>query len=212
MVTSTQSDPRAPEAVLAAEVFSAGEIVKVEGRAGYWELMKPGPGPDVWTAESARLEDRVSVQVTAGALHRPADAPHVHRGDLVMQRYPEQEQAAMVGAVVRLGQWVAVTSYTLPDGGVWRALDSADRLEVVTAKQLAAAIRLKVSHGVHVGRIVQAVVSARAGQFRVVCQCAPGAGEICRDGRTVTWCSTLEGARKLWDWHVGGPDPIDSAA
>ncbi|MET9834916.1 hypothetical protein ABZ078_37860 [Streptomyces sp. NPDC006385] len=212
MVTSTQSALWAPESPSGDEVFRAGEIVGLEGRPGEWELMKPGPGPGVWTIEPARLEDRASAQVTVSALRRLADAPHVRRGDLVMQRFPEQEQAAVVGAVVRLGQWVAEKSYTLPDGGVGRALDSVDRLEVVTEEQLAAAIRLDVVHGTHVGRIVQAVVSARAGQFRVVCRCAPGAGEICRDGRKVTWCPSLDSARQLWDWHVSGPAPTGSTA
>ncbi|MEU0222726.1 hypothetical protein ABZ281_50495 [Streptomyces sp. NPDC006265] len=129
-----------------------------------------------------------------------------------MQSYPEQERAAVVGAVFRLGQWVAMKSYTLPDGRVWRTMDSVDRLEVVTAEQLAAAGRLEVAHGAHRGRIVQAVVSSRAGQFRVVCTCAPGAGEICRDGRKVTWCPSLNSARDLWDWHVYSGAPVDSAA
>ncbi|KOU73707.1 hypothetical protein ADK61_22185 [Streptomyces sp. XY66] len=212
MVTSTQSALWAPDAPPDDGMFSAGEIVEVEGRPGEWELMKPGPGPGVWTVEPAQLEDRVSTKVAVSTLQRLADAPHVRRGDLVMQRYPEQERAAVVGAVVRLGQWVAVKSYTLPDGGVCRALDSVDRLEVVTAEQLAAAVRLDVVHGAHVGRIVQAVVSARAGQFRVVCRCAPGAGEICRDGRKVTWCLSLDSAHQLWDWHVSGPAPTGSAA
>ena len=128
------------------------------GRAS-GELVKPGLG--VWTVESARLEGRVSAKVSVSSLQRLSDTPHIGRGDLVMQRYPEQERAAVVGAVVRLGQWVAVKSYTLPDGGVCQALDSVDRLEVVTAEQLAAAIRLDVVHGTHVGRIVQAVVTAR---------------------------------------------------
>ncbi len=203
MVTIAQSGARAaPETRPADEAYRAGDIVRVEGRAGEWELMKPGPGPGVWTVESARLEDRVSAQVVVSALRRLADAPHVRRGDLVMQRYPEQERAAVVGAVVRLGRWVAVKSSAQADGSICRTLDSVDRLEVVTAEQIAAAVRLDLAHGVHVGRIVQAVVSARAGQFRVVCRCAPGAGEICRDGRKVTWCPTLDSARQLWDWHV----------
>ncbi|MFD0437333.1 hypothetical protein [Streptomyces chartreusis] len=209
-MTSAQSGLSALDAPPGGEVFSAGEIVGVEGRPGEWELMKPWPGPGVWIAESARLKDRVSAKVAVGALQRLADAPHIRRGDLVMQRYPEQERAAVVGAVVRLGQWVAVKSYTLPDGGVCLALDSVDRLEVVTAEQLAAAVRVDVVHGAHMGRIVQAVVSARAGQFRVVCRCAPGAGEICRDGRKVTWCPSLDSARQLWDWHVSGSIPVSS--
>ncbi|MFE3163325.1 hypothetical protein [Streptomyces sp. NPDC059224] len=40
----------------------------------------------------------------------------------------------------------------------------------------------------------------------------PGAGEICRDGRKVTWCPSLDSARQLWDWHVSGPAPTGSAA
>ncbi len=210
MVTSTQAMLWTPDAPPDGGMFSAGEIVEVEGRPGEWELMKPGPG--VWTVESARLEDRVSAEVSVSSLQRLADTPHIRRGDLVMQRYPEQERAAVVGAVVRLGQWVAVKSYTLPDGGVCQALDSVDRLEVVTAEQLAAAIRLDVVHGTHVGRIVQAVVTARAGQFRVVCRCAPGAGEICRNGRKVTWCPSLDSAHQLWDWHVSGHVPVGSVA
>ncbi|WP_435057785.1 hypothetical protein [Streptomyces sp. bgisy060] len=212
MVTSAHSGPLSPATVPAVEVFSAGEIVKVESRTGYWELMTPGPGPGVWTVESARIDNRVRTQVAACALQRLADAPRIRRGDLVIQRYPEQERASVVGAVAWLGQWVAVKEDPSSDGSGPAMLDSVDRLEVVTAEQLAAAVRLKVSHGGHQGRIVQAVVSARAGQFRVVCRCAPGAGEICRDGRTVTWCSTLDSARALWEWHVGGPDPGDGAA
>ncbi|MEU8542915.1 hypothetical protein AB0C52_23515 [Streptomyces sp. NPDC048717] len=211
-MTSAQPALWAPDAPLDGGMFSAGEIVKVEGRRGKWELMTPGPGPEVWTVESARLDDRVSAKVSVSALQRLADAPHVRRGDLVMQRYPEQERAAVVGAVVRLGQWVAATSYTLPGGTIWRMVDQVDRLKVVTAEQLATAIRLDVVHGAHTGRIVQAVVSARAGQFRVVCSCAPGAGEICRNGRKVTWCPSLDSARQLWDWHVSGPAPTSSTA
>lgn len=213
MVLSAQTGAaQVPDTASGDEVFRPGEIVGVEGRPGEWELMEPGPGPDVWTVQSARPEDRVSEQAAVSALRRLADAPHVRRGDLVMQSYPEQERAAVVGAVFRLGQWVAVKSYTLPDGEVFRTMDSVDRLEVVTPQQLAAAVRLDVAHGAHRGRIVQAVVSARAGQFRVVCRCAPGAGEICRDGRKVTWCPSLESARALWDWHISQPAPADSAS
>ncbi|MCX0247881.1 hypothetical protein [Streptomyces drozdowiczii] len=74
-------------------------------------------------------------------------------------------------------------SYTLPDGRVWRTMDAVDRLDV--------------THGAHRGRIVQAVVPSRATQFRLVCTCAPGASEICRDGRKVTWCPSLNSARDL---------------
>ncbi|MFF8535835.1 hypothetical protein ACF07B_28445 [Streptomyces sp. NPDC015532] len=203
---------QAPDTASGDEVLQSGEIVAVEGWPGEWELMEPGPGPGVWTVESARLENRVSAQAALSALQRLADAPHVRRGDLVMQSYPEQERAAVVGAVFRLGQWVAVKSYTLPDGRVWRTMDAVDRLEVVTPEQLTAAVRLVVAHGTHRGRIVQAVVSSRAGQFRVVCRCAPGAGEICRDGRKVTWCPSLNSARDLWDWHVYGTAPTESAS
>lgn len=212
MLSAQTGAAQVPDAASGDEVFLPGEIVAVEGQPGEWELMEFGPGPDVWTVESARLEDRVSAQAAVSALRRLADAPHVRRGDLVMQSYPEQERAAVVGAVFRLGQWVAVKSYTLPDGRVSRTMDSVDRLEVVTPEQLAAAVRLDVAHGAHRGRIVQAVVSSRAGQFRVVCWCAPGAGEICRDGRRVTWCPSLDTARALWDWHVGGTAPVDSAS
>ncbi|MEV6581373.1 hypothetical protein AB0M92_24795 [Streptomyces sp. NPDC051582] len=213
MVLSAKTEAaQAPDTASGDEVLRSGEIVAVEGWPGEWELMEPGPGPGVWTVESARLEDRVSAQAAVSALQRLADAPHVRRGDLVMQSYPEQERAAVVGAVFRLGQWVAVKSYTLPDGRVWRTMDAVDRLEVVTPEQLAAAVRLEVAHGAHRGRIVQAVVSSRAGQFRVVCTCAPGAGEICRDGRKVTWCPSLTSARDLWDWHVRQSSPVDSAA
>ncbi|MFD8727770.1 hypothetical protein [Streptomyces sp. NPDC059611] len=210
MVTSTQPDLWGTGVSPLGEGFRAGEIVGVTGRPGEWELMEPGPGPGVWTVEPALLEGRVRAPVAEGALQRLPDAPHVRRGDLVMQRYPEQEQAAVVGAVVRLGQWVALKSHPLPDQDVCPVLDSVDRLEVVTARQLAAAVRLDVVHGAHVGRIVEAVVSARAGQFRVVCRCAPGAGEVCRDGRKVTWCPSLDSARQLWDWHVSEPSPTGS--
>ncbi|WDN55905.1 hypothetical protein [Streptomyces clavuligerus] len=209
MVTSAQTSPAAPSAPSGAEVFTTGEIVGVAGLPGEWELMEPGPGPGVWTVESARLDNRVSTRVAVSAVRRLVDAPCIRRGDLVIQRYPEQERASVVGAVVRLGQWVAVKEDPLHGGPAM--MDPVSRLEVVTAGQLAAAVRLEVSLGGHRGRIVQAVVSARAGQFRVVCRCAPGAGEICRDGRTVTWCSTLDSARDLWDWHVSESGPIGSA-
>ncbi|MER5549971.1 hypothetical protein ABT072_48200, partial [Streptomyces sp. NPDC002589] len=196
------SADRAPGTVSEGDGFERGDIVAVEGRSGEWELMEPGPDPGVWAVESARAEDRVRAQVSVSTLQRLADAPPVRRGDLVMQRYPEQEQAAVVGAVFRLGRWVAVNTRALPAGIVYRTMDDVDRLEVVTPQQLAAAVRLDVTHGAHQGRIVQAVVSSRAGQFRVVCRCAPGAGEICRGGRQVTWCTSLGGALDLWDWHV----------
>ncbi|MFD8413982.1 hypothetical protein ACFV2Q_19860 [Streptomyces sp. NPDC059650] len=112
-------------------MFTTGEIVGVAGLPGEWELMEPGPCPKGWTVEYARLENRLSTQVAASALQRLADAPRIRRGDLVMQRYPEQERASVVGAVVRLGQWVAVKEDPRPDGGGPAMMDSVDRLEVV---------------------------------------------------------------------------------
>lgn len=47
---------QAPDTASGDEVLQSGEIVAVEGWPGEWELMEPGPGPGVWTVESARLE------------------------------------------------------------------------------------------------------------------------------------------------------------
>lgn len=185
--------------------FQRGDIVAIEGRAGEWELMAHVQMTGVWQVEPARPEDREPEEAHVSTLRRLTDAPHVHRGDLVMQSYPEQERVAEVGAVFGLGRWVAETTRTEQDGRTWSLLDDVERLVVVTREVVESALRLNVEDGEHRGRIVQTIVTRHAGRFRVTCRCLPGI-EVCRKGRQVGWCSSVEAARALWAWHVAGEE------
>ncbi|WP_170198487.1 hypothetical protein, partial [Streptomyces chryseus] len=159
----------------------------VDGRPGDWELM--APAEDAWEVEPARSGDRERTTVPAAALRPLADAPHVRRGDLVMQNYAEQWQAAVVGDVYRLGRWVAVKTHAATEHvPAWTQLDDVETLVVVTAEQVESAVRLDVVAGDHRGWILQAVVTRHAGKFRVTCSCKDGL-EVCRIGRQVGWCS-----------------------
>ncbi|WP_138910049.1 hypothetical protein, partial [Streptomyces chryseus] len=180
--------------------FRTGDIVAVDGRPGDWELT--APAGDAWEVEPAQAANRERTTVPAAALRPLADAPHVRRGDLVMQNYAEQWQAAVVGNVYRLGRWVAVKTHPATEHApAWNQLDDVETLVVVTAEQVESAVRLDVVAGDHRGRIVQAVVTRHAGKFRVTCSCKDGL-EVCRIGRQVGWCSSLEAARELWEWHA----------
>ncbi|MEV1040510.1 hypothetical protein AB0J01_28250 [Streptomyces sp. NPDC050204] len=207
---------------LLGDGFRSGDIVAVDGRQGEWELMARAWTPGVWQVEPARPDGRERDEVPVSALRALADGPHVRRGDLVMQSYAEQELAAEVGTVYRQGyHWMAQKLFTL-GGRTWRASDDeVDRLVVVTPAQMESALRLVRETAGHRGRIVQAIVTRYAGMFRLTCQCLPGV-DICRKGRQRGWCSTLEDAQALWEWHaagerggapadsgrVPGPDPI----
>ncbi|MEW2631638.1 hypothetical protein AB0903_08255 [Streptomyces sp. NPDC048389] len=198
---AVEEAPAAAPAVPAAQ-FRTGDIVAVDGRPGDWELM--APAGDAWEVEPAQAGGRERTTVPAAALRPLADAPHVRRGDLVMQNYAEQWQAAVVGDVYRLGRWVAVKTRPADEHGpAWSMLDDVETLVVVTAEQVESAVRLDVEAGDHRGRIVQAVVTRHAGKFRVTCSCKDGL-EVCRIGRQVGWCSSLEAARELWEWHAAG--------
>ncbi|WP_030888916.1 MULTISPECIES: hypothetical protein [Streptomyces] len=183
-----------------SDSFRRGDIVAVEGCAGDWELMDRAT-PGVWHVEPARPGERDRFRVPASALRRLPDAPRIRRGDLVMQRYAEQEQTVTVGAVYRLGRWVF--EQTDGDGRSSGALGDADTWVTVTRAQVDGAVRLPVREGAHRGRIVQAVVSRHAGQFRVTCCCTPN-GDLSRAGRQTAWSDTLDGALDLWAWHVTG--------
>lgn len=194
--------PTVEEAPAPAAEFRTGDLVTVDGRPGEWELM--APAGDDWQVEPARAEDRERTTAPATDLRPLADAPAVRRGDLVVQSYAEQEDAAQVGAVYRLSRWVAVKTYPATEHGpAWTALGDVDHLTVVTAEHVAAAVRLDVAEGEHRGRIVQAIVTRHAGSFRVTCQCLHGL-EVCRKGRQVGWSSSVEAARELWQWHAAG--------
>ncbi|MFJ3100350.1 hypothetical protein [Streptomyces sp. NPDC086835] len=206
---AVEEAPAAAPAAPAAQ-FRTGDIVAVDGRPGDWELM--APAGDAWEVEPAQDGDRERAIVPAAALRPLADAPHVRRGDLVMQNYAEQWQAAVVGNVYRLGRWVAVKTHPATEHSpAWTQLDDVESLVVVTAEQVESAVRLDMVAGDHRGRIIQAVVTRHAGKFRVTCSCKDGL-EVCRTGRQVGWCSSLEAARELWEWHAAGsvgPAPAD---
>ncbi|MEH0402889.1 hypothetical protein ACFY7V_03620 [[Kitasatospora] papulosa] len=191
-----------------------GDIVAIDGRPGDWELMARAVRVGVWEVEPAQASDRERTTAETAALLTLDDAPHVRRGDLVLQHYPEQTQAATVGDVYRLGRWVAVKEAVTPDGETHTMRDDVDTLEVVTREQLDRAVRLDVEAGDHHGRIVEVIVSRHAGTFRVVCGCLQGL-EVCRAGRKVGYSSSVEAARALWEWHAAGqvgPAPEDFAA
>lgn len=190
-----------------------GDIVAIDGRPGDWELMTRAERIGVWEIEPAQASDRERTTAETAALRTLDDAPRVRRGDLVLQHYPEQTQAATVGDVYRLGRWVAVKEAITPDGETHTMLDDVDTLEVVTREQLDRAVRLPVEDGDHQGQIVEVLVSRHAGTFRVTCQCLEGL-EVCRDGRKVGYSSSVEAARALWEWHAAGqvgPAPEDFA-
>lgn len=191
-----------------------GDIVAIDGRPGDWELMTRAERIGVWEVEPAQANDRERTTAETAALRTLDDAPHVRRGDLVLQHYPEQTRAATVGDVYRLGRWVAVKHGENPDGTPFTMTDDVDTLEVVTREQLKRAVRLPVEAGDHQGRIVEVLVSRHAGSFRVVCQCLEGL-EVCRDERKVGYSSSVEAARALWEWHAAGqvgPAPEGFAA
>lgn len=191
--------------------FRKGDIVAVQGRPGEWELMDHTPTAGVWQIEAARPEDRMPAEAHTVELRALADAPQVRRGDLVVQNFPEQVRAATVGRVYRLGRWVAETARTETDRHPRGLLGDTERLVVVTREQLDAAVRIGVEAGPHRGRIVQAVVTRHAGKFRVTCRCSPTI-DLCRAGRATAWCSSVEAARTLWEWHTtgeAGPAPAD---
>ncbi|MGX1897102.1 hypothetical protein ACWIHQ_26985 [Streptomyces anulatus] len=192
--------------------FREGDIVAVEGRPGDWELMARTDRPGVWDIEPARADNRERATAETPALLVLDDAPHVRRGDLVLQHYPEQTRAATVGDVYRCGRWVAVKHPLATDGCTGAMVDDVDTLTVVTREQLDNAVRLPVESGEHQGRIMEVLVSRHAGSFRVTCQCLDGM-EVCRDGRQIGYSRSVAAARALWEWHAAGqqgPAPEDS--
>ncbi|CAM5401908.1 hypothetical protein SALBM135S_00573 [Streptomyces alboniger] len=201
-------------AIEEADVFRAGDIVTIQGRPGERKLMEPA-APRTWTVQPARPEHRDREAAPASGLRPVPDAPQVRRGDLAMQYHPEQERGGIVGHVYRLGRWVCEKTVTDADGTTWQRTDEVDTLVVLTSEQAARAVRLDIAHGPHRGRIVQAVVSQRARQFRVGCSCLNDSTheEVCGTGRKVGWCTSLHPARAQWQWHAGGeakPAPADA--
>ncbi|MFF3096779.1 hypothetical protein [Streptomyces cyaneofuscatus] len=192
--------------------FRENDIVTVEGRPGEWELMARTDRPGVWDIEPARADNRERATAETPALSPLADAPHVRRGDLVLQHYPEQTRAATVGDVYRCGRWVAVKHPLATDGHTRAMVDDVDTLTVVTREHLDSAVRLPVEAGEHRGRIMEVLVSRHAGTFRVTCDCLDGM-EVCRNGRQIGYSRTVAAASALWEWHAAGqqgPAPEDS--
>ncbi|MFI0934617.1 hypothetical protein ACH4RG_23205 [Streptomyces sp. NPDC021019] len=192
--------------------FREGDIVTVDGRPGDWELMARTDRPGVWDIETARADNREQATAETPALLALDDAPHVRRGDLVLQHYPEQTRAATVGDVYRCGRWVAVKHPLATDGHTGVMVDDVDTLTVVTREQLDSAVRLPVESGEHQGRIMEVLVSRHVGTFRVTCQCLDGM-EVCRNGRQIGYSRSVAAATALWEWHAAGQDgpaPEDS--
>ncbi|MFC8723719.1 hypothetical protein [Streptomyces bacillaris] len=185
--------------------FREGDIVTIDNRPGEWELMTRSARIGVWEVEPARDTDRDRTDAETCALHPLDDAPHVRRGDLVLQHYPEQTVPATVGDVYRLGRWIATTHKTDADGQPVTRGDDVDILQVVTQEQVDRAVRLDVEDGGHRGRISEVIVSRHAGAFRVTCQCLENM-EICRDGRRIAYCASVEAAQALWAWHAAGEE------
>ncbi|MBT2492372.1 hypothetical protein J7E96_28450 [Streptomyces sp. ISL-96] len=126
---AAEEAPAPTPAAAPAVDFRTGDIVAVDGRPGDWELM--APAGDDWEVEPAQATDRERTTVPAAALRPLADAPHVRRGDLVMQTYAEQWQAAVVGDVYRLGRWVAVKTHAATEHTpAWTQLDDVESLTV----------------------------------------------------------------------------------
>ncbi|MBK3638594.1 hypothetical protein JHN52_38255, partial [Streptomyces sp. MBT97] len=183
--------------------FRAGDLVTVEGRPGEWELMEQTATPGLWRIESARYGEREEGEArTADVRHIP-DAPHVRRGDLCVQNYPEQTTGGVAGNIYRLGRWVVERLCTTHDGRTYGLMDDASTQVVLTREQVDSAVRLDVEEGEHRGRIVQAIVTRHAGQFRVTCVCCPNI-DLTRHGRQAAWSDTVDAARALWAWHVSG--------
>lgn len=190
--------------------FRSGDIVAIDGSPGDWELMERARAAGIWQIERAHRDNRERFEVHTRHLRPLPDAPHVRRGDLVMQHYPEQTHAAQVTDVFRSGYWMARKTHTR-DGQTWSSIDEVNRLVVVTRTQLESAARLPRESGDHRGWILQAIVSRFAGKYRVVCSCLPSI-EVSRKGRRIGWCSSLQAAETLWEWHAAGetgPAPDD---
>lgn len=127
-------------ATIGRDRFQVGDLVALDGRPGDWELMAYTPKPGRWQVEPAQSGERDRDEVHMSELRRLADAPQVRRGDLVLQNYPEQQWAGEVGAVYRLGRWVAETTRQTPGGRSWVSLEDVERLVVVTREQMKAAM------------------------------------------------------------------------
>ncbi|WP_331726317.1 DUF3560 domain-containing protein [Streptomyces sp. NBC_00470] len=127
--------------------------------------------------------------------------PDIREGVLVLQDFAEQETARRVTRVYRLGNWVAEC-----EGA---GAQSIDGLVTVTEQEIDAAReagRIVEANG-HQGRLARALAGGKRGQFRVQCSCEQTGGlEVCRSGRKIAWCYTLDAARAVWVWHVTGQE------
>ncbi|MEU2514433.1 DUF6197 family protein, partial [Streptomyces syringium] len=158
-----------------------------------------------------------SAEVVDAELIEEEDTPNLRVGDLAVQRFAEmtKEQVGEVRRLFRNGSWLAEVVRTDADGQEIVLLENVDHLAKVTPEQLAATRPTeRLENGQHRGWLAQALVTRHAGKFRVTCMCLPSV-EICREGRRVGWCSTVEAARALWEWHTAGevgPAPEDTEA
>ncbi|MFD9621847.1 hypothetical protein ACFWB2_31865 [Streptomyces virginiae] len=215
--------PKAPaEPVVEAGPWGAyerGQIVTVDGAEGQWCLMARGQNHGAWQAEPAtweggeRREFKVS-ELTAktwpeGAedWQKPVDAAgrELRIGDLVVQDFFEQTTVREVTRVFQNGNWLAHSVQVGADGSRNEFTEQANRLRVVTREQLAAHVDIDLEDCGRQGRIVSALASNRAGQFRVVCTCGDHFEweEVTELGhsRKIAWRKTLEEARALWAEH-----------
>ncbi|MET9735639.1 hypothetical protein ABZZ79_34940 [Streptomyces sp. NPDC006458] len=212
--------------------FERGQIVTVDGREGEWCLMAKGQNHGVWQAEPATLDggSREEFKVSelspwgaaealagyhalglykekkkAAAWMLPVDAKGrpIRLGDLVVQHYYEQSEARRVQRVYRNGNWL--TAVVGEDGSV--SSEHCNNVQIVTQEQVdALAEPLRVEEGGHRGRIVQALVTRHAGQFRATCSCKDGL-ELIEPGssREVWWFKTQEAALAAWHEHAAEP-------
>lgn len=197
-----QVDPWAP--------FSVGDLVRVDGVKGEWQLSARAGAPGVWEVERAASDGGQERDFKVSAMSHVPDAPKHRLGDLAVQGFYSacREGVGTIRRVYRQGSWVADVVCTNRDGEevVWT--DYVNRIARVTREQVEATRPTeRLSDAGHHGAVTQALVTRHAGQFYVWCRCLPN-HEVCRMGRKITWCDTYEEALELWAWHVAEVGPL----
>ncbi|RST00359.1 hypothetical protein EF910_31990 [Streptomyces sp. WAC07149] len=194
--------------------YERGQIVTVDGEEGMWCLMARAQNEGVWQAEPAtwhggdRREFKLSTLTLvewapdAESWQKPVDAKgkELRLGMLAVQNFEEQTYAGEVRRIYSNGSWLA--DVVRQEGSVMK--EHTNRLAVVTQEQVAAlAEPLPVEGNGHRGRIMQALVTNKAGKFRATCVCMGGM-EIPAEGRSraIAWFDTQAEAVAAWERHA----------
>ncbi|MEU4948050.1 hypothetical protein [Streptomyces lavendulae] len=199
--------------------FERGQIVTVDGEEGMWTLMAHAQNEGVWQAEPATLRGGERREFSVSALtaktwpdgaedwQKPVDAAgrEIRLGDLVVQDFFEQTTVREVTRIYQNGNWLAHAVQVCADGRRDEFTEQTNRLRVVTREQLAAHVDIDLEDGGHQGRIVSALASNWACQFRVLCTCGEFFDweEVTEPGRSrkIAWRKTLGEAQALWAEH-----------